>query len=82
MKFLEMGRMAQTLLDIYARTWQSILSCVNKGLYHQHNGKIYTIMSFVWSFLGGGQRVAGVGGKSVRFEPSILNILAKEMFYQ
>lgn len=42
-------------------------------------------MSFVWSFqagVGEGVVVAGVGGDSVRFEPSILNILVKEMFYQ
>lgn len=61
--FLEMVRMTQTLLNIYARTLPSILSCVNKGLYHQHDGKIYTItqwdMSFVWSFLGGGGTEGG-----------------------
>lgn len=44
-------------------------------------------MSFVWSFrVGMGEGVVvvvtGVGGDNVRFEPSILNILVKEMFYQ
>lgn len=32
-------------------------------------------MSFVWSFWWGG---AGIGGDSIRFEPTILKILAKE----